>query len=104
MSKKPLLICLLIGATVRLLETTPILEGASGEICVILESQNPLTLGFNVAITLIITSNTAGRHIKQYQRYMFPCAKFFFQLFRMTSCLLNYKTSFSLLKVWLIPT
>lgn len=78
MSKNPLLICLLIGATVRLIETAPILEGASGEICVLLKSQNPLTLGFNVAVTLTITSSTAGRHIKQYQRYMFPCAKYFF--------------------------
>ena len=61
----------------RLLKTTPILEGASGEICVILESQNPLTLGFNVAVTLTITSSTAGRHIKKDQRYVFPSANFF---------------------------
>ena len=50
----------------KLLESSPILEGESGEICVTLESQNSLTLGFNVEVGLNITDGSAGRHTKKF--------------------------------------
>ena len=54
----PLII--LSAATVRLLDTDPIPEGAAGEICVIIESLNSETLGFDVLVALSIADITAG--------------------------------------------
>ena len=50
-------------ATVRLLETDPIPEGASGEVCVIVESPNSETLGFDVLVALAVQDGTAGVYI-----------------------------------------
>ena len=56
---------LLTDASVSLLESDPIPEGASGEICVTLLSQSFLTLGFDVVVGLNISDGTAGTDVKQ---------------------------------------
>ena len=46
----------------KLLETDPIPEGTAGEVCIILESENSESLGFNVVAELTVDGGTAGTY------------------------------------------
>ena len=44
----------------RLLPIADVIEGQSADICVIVESQSAQTLGFDMSVTLAVTSGTAS--------------------------------------------
>ena len=48
------------GATVRLLPIADVVEGQSADVCVIVESQSAQTVGFEMSVTLAVTSGTAS--------------------------------------------
>ena len=52
--------CVLPGATVRFLETAPVIEGQSANVCVIIESENTQIIDILVNVTMEISSIGAG--------------------------------------------